>query len=1566
MSKQQIIERISGELTGESLKFNELQKDAFEKMAERLNRALKLLSVELYNKEIHFALELIQNADDNEYDDMLVQNANDIEYKRLDVPTLVFLINNQRVHVQNNETGFEEKHVKALCDIGNTTKQSLRHIGEKGIGFKSVFRVTDTPQIFSNRYRFEFRRNDRDILSYIVPYWITDKPDYIIRSKFNTNIILPFKIGLSREELCKKLYEINPNLLLFLRKLARIKISDEIENTIIQIRKRSDNGIVRLTKFIKDKDSEKQRIQFESLWKLFRNTLVIPDEIRFEEEKRKDAEKTELILAFPLQKDETANTSRKQDVFAYLPVRNHGFKFVIQADFLLTSNREDILKGNKWNDWLRDNIVPTFLLAVESFKQYEGLKRTFYNYLPLSHEIIQDEDKFFLPVVGILYEELRESACIFTESGQWKKPDDVFNIATNDKIRFLIPNTELSTLLHKQVEYISPDIQADLSILDTLGVKRFTFERLVECLNNTIWLQQQDDDWFIKLYIYLFDLTEGDSTSQYIRKLKTLKIARIENGNLVSIQESESQSKAVFFPLSKKTNYGFEQELRIVKRTFLRRDEQPHGNKVIQFLKKLGIRNADSYEIIENHILPIYENNDKASNWESKSDDLLMGYICYIKDHIEDYEKKAASFKRLNLLHFYAKKNDGSVFYEKVENLYIAKKDYNNEIDLENLFKGIDDIMFVHSAYLSKGGKAEEWREFFTKVGVNTKPKMDIEIREYDGRHKYSSKAICSIIKLNISDKNMQLLHVLDTHWNYYKGYKEWNEDKGGWSSKRHYYPIWGPRDSDWFEAIKTIAIRTTLGDFVVPSTSQKAIFFNKQEIISFLGDCVIYLDTEIKNEELAKEIGIKTQITVEVVLNCLKKLVSQKISDQTAFIKFYKFLNEHFEDDEKNIKSLFKQEQIIYIPNSLKKYFSSQEVFWNDLSKVFGQIRGYLQKSYPELKSFFVAKIGVHEKPSPEDYARLLVELSEQNSISKKEEKIILEIYKELNSHLLPGNDETILDERWWQELNKKSIFWTDKKEFWLNENNIFINDNSSLYRLFKNQPECAFLQLPENYYPSLSYFIKETKLPYLSESIKTKLENPGKAYYHEYLTNQIQRFIPYIERYIYFVHNNLYRILKDRILPRLKNIEVHTTDSLKATYLLRCGGIDISVFNEKNVLLHEDKLYIQQNNLQNTDDLAIELCELFRGELGKELKGLDDFLILLFDKQDEAKIENYLKVKGIGKLHEDVNDTENYDAPEKTELKEFHKERQVEINQEAETETKKLNESSFPEEANPENEGLSGEQQDRDCLENYDRDSVVTDYHLKSRLAIKRHVEKENELENLENFIDEDDAINQRLEWIPPCKPDEAEVSLTEEKDFGYIEEERIDSIDEIIINDKEEEMTNKEDESVKDIKIGTTRKQRKKPELSSESKRRMGCWGEEYIALYYLKEEMRKDYKNAIIIDIQQGGITKGFQVKQKGKNIEVSWVNAGGETGLPYDIAIKEDQKITLYIEVKSTTTREEFKLSDRQIRFMRNLKEKYWIYRVFIEGKKPRIAKCSDPLKQIYDGRMVATSITAKI
>ena len=130
--------------------------------------------------------------------------------------------------IQNNEIGFMHDNVSAICAVGKTTKKKEQgYIGEKGIGFKSVFRVTNNPHILSNGYYFSLPESDEETgFGYIVPQWIDTPIEGLDPSE--THIILPLtKNDFGYEEIEKMLQDVQPETILFLSKLQEIKIKTD-------------------------------------------------------------------------------------------------------------------------------------------------------------------------------------------------------------------------------------------------------------------------------------------------------------------------------------------------------------------------------------------------------------------------------------------------------------------------------------------------------------------------------------------------------------------------------------------------------------------------------------------------------------------------------------------------------------------------------------------------------------------------------------------------------------------------------------------------------------------------------------------------------------------------------------------------------------------------------------------------------------------------------------------------------------------------------------------------------------------------------------------------------------------------------------------------------------------------------------------------------------------------------------------------------------------------------------------------------------------------------------------
>lgn len=116
-----VIDDLLREEFGVGLHLGPEEEKLVQKQRSREGRGLHRLSSELYSRDTHFVLELVQNADDNSYPDDLCGKGSEGDGYDLQ-PAVVFVVTKSCVTVLNNESGFQEGHIRALCDVGRSTK----------------------------------------------------------------------------------------------------------------------------------------------------------------------------------------------------------------------------------------------------------------------------------------------------------------------------------------------------------------------------------------------------------------------------------------------------------------------------------------------------------------------------------------------------------------------------------------------------------------------------------------------------------------------------------------------------------------------------------------------------------------------------------------------------------------------------------------------------------------------------------------------------------------------------------------------------------------------------------------------------------------------------------------------------------------------------------------------------------------------------------------------------------------------------------------------------------------------------------------------------------------------------------------------------------------------------------------------------------------------------------------------------------------------------------------------------------------------------------------------------
>ena len=243
---------------------------------------------------------------------------------------MIFDLKSKSLETLCNEDGFSPNDVNSICDLGASTKQDATkgYIGEKGIGFKSVFKIADKIWISSPPYSFKFDRHAP--LGPITPIW-DPFPAKVVAG--NTQFYLQFgsenQASISKA-LHRNLSQLDPKLLLFLRQLKYLKIIVNGSSALPTHRYFTRTDHIRHGgEFITLTDTHTQpseRVQ-KTKFLVVRHPVSLEDLTTGErvlEPERAGVKRTELVLAFPV--DEMNPVLSDQYAYAFLPMHKTKLK----------------------------------------------------------------------------------------------------------------------------------------------------------------------------------------------------------------------------------------------------------------------------------------------------------------------------------------------------------------------------------------------------------------------------------------------------------------------------------------------------------------------------------------------------------------------------------------------------------------------------------------------------------------------------------------------------------------------------------------------------------------------------------------------------------------------------------------------------------------------------------------------------------------------------------------------------------------------------------------------------------------------------------------------------------------------------------------------------------------------------------------------------------------------------------------------------------------------------------------------------------------------------------------
>jgi hypothetical protein len=1153
----------------------------------RYQSLLGTVAEDLNSKESHFILELVQNADDNKY------------AKGVD-PSLSFIAERQRLVVVNNEAGFLPEHVAALCSAGESSKKNKTgYIGEKGIGFKSVFKVTDAPEVHSNGFHFQFNRSDpANVLGYVVPHW--KEPDFSLDNGVTT-LVLPARPG--KDFPTELLKDLEPSLLLFLGKLQRLEVKTAAEH--VQYVRRDRGSVTTLTTDRRRSDGSTDQAE-----RSFFRTSATYDMSGIVELKRKDVLESDIVLAFPLSDKGEAAPDPNSPVYAFLPIRDFNFPFCIQADFVLTSSRESVHEDLEWNITLRDQIAACFIEALEAFKAKPRLANTYLRFLPEEGAV---HDPFFRPVVDHLVEALGEAQSVPVEGGKWRKPDQV--LIASPEVHALFSSSDALRLFG--AEYPSPSFEASDEQLERIGCKTLTREDVVGVFGeHAAWFAKKPLEWKARFYAYL---ASPGRRAECIKVLRGVACIPTADGKFVSPTEG-----TIFFPLSKKgkSKYDFEHELTVLDDE-LYSAALEESSDVKALFDGLGVKPDNPYALIRDHILKRHAGAELGNDHPA-----LVGHLRYVRDKLDLYLAHAASLGQARQaalqvlsdgLYVGTGQAEGGWLFDRPTNLYLSKT-YRPVFDIESLLGDqISPALLVSDAYVAKkrGANPEDlaseldaWRQFFYDIGVNQAPLLNL-----NGGRAECSKELKALLGSPDNGVRRATLECLDRNWHRYEGHLTYILKIG--RQYNNYYTPFGA------ELRATRAPTKRKASVPLPQA-----YLDESTIKAILGGNAVFVEADLHNPRFLDATGITYKVDASACLKRLGQIRDNKggaTRDQVRAI--YRQLEALWSTERSAIETAFAQHPLIMVgAGENTSWVTPEDACWQPTNvKFLDAAHVPLQSQYSEHRTFFTKQLDVPLELPLSKWVDALSTLSDVEDESERK-SFALTIYRRLNRELGPP-PKPALD--WLHRFASQPLFMDHRGTLVQKSDSLFANDNPEYAQLFEDHESISLLAVPHDHLPGVAYLLARTGIPRVSASLSVEPAGEAVGEVDQALTKRVQDLFGCIARVVYSQsHERFETAVKEQLFEHLRALEVQVVPELELEVTL--AGVTRTTSGD--AAPRDRQLLLRADAPSHVDHVAMEVRRILR--LPQTQVATISVLLRSMNMKDA---EDYLRVTHVSQLPSD-----------------------------------------------------------------------------------------------------------------------------------------------------------------------------------------------------------------------------------------------------------------------------------------------------------------------------------------
>jgi len=1190
----------------------------------------------------------------------MIQNADDEESTEIKF----YFEKNNKIIVTNNGKKFSKKDVRTICYAGYSLKKNKK--GFFGIGFKSVKRVTDTPQIISGNFNFVIHRYYHPEPCNEIPQDITFNPRkgaiFVLRVKSKKQYNSIFK---------RFMEETNEHLLLFLDYIGRIYIIDrrkkEEKNYVLSYDR--EHGIL-----------ENSYSGSKSFWEVFKKPINVPKSIPRPMGKEKVRE-TEMALAFPADGKDIPDPQR---LFCYLPTKRFtGYPFMVQGDFLPIIGRSDINEEHPWNEHLLEQLPELIADAFENLRNNPSLRLRILSFLPLEEEC---HDELFSRYIEDVYKQLKDRRIVFTRDKNFKKPVDCVDLP--HELWELFDNADLRAIYKDSQFAASEDYnEFERKNLSLLGMQAFGLENIISFFKNRKGMSRKimDPDWFVSIYAYINDNFD-DYEKDHLRSVPFLLSEagelvypedprRMKGPRLIANQYMNKESSFFSKLFSKDEIIFLHKTFRISRSQKRTKNYDRRLDKVHQLFEFLGvIGTVEAHHIITQLILPKFQ---EAQNGKPLTHKKAVLFANFILENLSYYRKIHGSRTRTDDWEIFwdirskilllAEKRDSTgkkrnVFLSPIE-VYIRTK--GKRLLPEKHFGGLTDVPFVSRKYFSKKilgnftsipirearrrRKIYSWNDFCRLMGCWEVPRVIPVTRNYcrfdpklgedfpnvDWRDRYDSTTgheirdwvmpeLADTVQRYIdansrAEKDRLKARLVDIRKSIAKNWKKYQ----GYEKAKVSYFYSSPRraevHSTFYQQLKRRWFPTcTDGRLLPPSRIYKDTPDNRY----LAPEGFDFIDMPAGSKEFYKDIGVIEEPDPRDVLERLQKIktnwhkiVKVPANSFKKMATYYKFLVDKCETNsglKDSIESVFSKNYLVFLPTKIR---GKKKIWWHR-DQVFATetldpaLKPFFQLLFQEdaygieLEETFVS-LGVRTRPGFKEYKetfRRIVKEWKNASVEKRSE-LKGKIKYAIEGFSALVESAAVDNDEEIRRLFDENIFLTDQNKF-LRPNQIYLKDDDEIYEVFQDGIRTL---LYDGEMASISASLIRVGFKSLKDyKEKRKPMFVDKEPINEDDLEKIREFCGIIEAFIESRFSPLYDRQRENI-ARSRKLEICTAKNIKVTYSL--DG-KIRTKNNVPVYLSKDELVISADGNDPwseviRDDFSKCLSSVF-GELGSHLRPL------------------------------------------------------------------------------------------------------------------------------------------------------------------------------------------------------------------------------------------------------------------------------------------------------------------------------------------------------------------------